>query len=421
MASLETFGHLALALAIGLLIGLERGWQKRGAPQGHRVAGFRTFALMGLIGGIAGLMAQIFGGLVLAGTLLAVSISLAVYFWRAIDPIDNADTQKNLSATTAIAALLTVMLGALVMQGYPRLAVSAAVIATLLLSLREPMHGLLRHIDETELAAALRFLLISVVVLPLLPNQGFGPYAVINPYLIWWMVVLIAGLSFIGYATVKILGARRGLMITAAVGAFVSSTAITINFARFARNRPAQARTLAAGVMLASTVMVLRIGVVVLVLAPPLLAPLTAPLAAMAIAGAAATGGLLWRGQRLDGPAFEPSNPLDLPTALFFGLGLGLVMLLARLLEDYFGQSGIYGVALGTGLVDVDAMTVSASQLFKTGTLAGTAATAIVIAALANSFAKAMLGILMGGGAFARLLGLGYGAMIGAGALALAV
>ncbi|GAB4138011.1 MAG: MgtC/SapB family protein [Sphingomonadales bacterium] len=421
MATVADFGHLALALAIGLLIGLERGWRNRSLGAGERVAGLRTFTLIGLVGGVAGLLTQIYGAMVIAATLLALVALLALYFWRTLIAVEQAGGQPDFSATTAIAAVLTLLLGALTSLGYPRLAISAAVVATLILSLREPLHELLKHIEQFELAAALRFLLISVVILPLLPNQGFGPYQAINPYLIWWMVVLIAGLSFVGYVAVKLWGARQGLMLTAALGALVSSTAITLAFARFARAHAAEQRVLAAGVLLASTIMIARIAVVLLVLAPALLPALAAPLAAMAVAGAAVTGTLVYRSRSSQGPSFSPKNPLELHSALFFGIGLGLIIFFARLLEDYFGDVGIYGVALGTGLIDVDAMTVSASQLFQTGTAASTAATAVVLAALANSFAKAVLGMGIGGGLFARRLAVGFGAMVGAGAVVLAL
>ncbi|MFZ5608441.1 MAG: MgtC/SapB family protein [Pseudomonadota bacterium] len=415
MARLEDFLYLGLALGIGLLIGLERGWHEREAAEGTRVAGFRTIGLIGLIGGVLGLLAARLGGLVLAGGFIGVAAVLGIGYWH------DVRLDKNVSVTTVMAALLAISLGALATLGYPRLAASAAVIAALVLHLKPALHGLVRRIDEEEIRAVLRFLLISVVILPLLPNQGYGPYQALNPTIIWWMVVLISGISFAGYVAVKAWGARRGLILTAAVGALVSSTAITLAYAREARRRPQAAPLFAAGIVLASTIMVGRMAVVATLIAPALGPMLLLFLSPMALAGLGATLLLAPGGHDDVTPDYKLANPFELRIALFFGLGLGLILLGARFLEARFGDTGLYAIALVTGLFDVDAMTVSASQMTRTGLALNVAAVAITLAGISNSVAKPIMGIAIGGRALLIRLGLAFAAMVVAGLLTLAV
>ncbi|GAB4571806.1 MAG: MgtC/SapB family protein [Rhodothalassiaceae bacterium] len=415
MALSTDYLHLGLALAIGLLIGLERGWTERTAPEGSRVAGLRTIGLIGLIGGTLGLLAARHGAIVLAGGLLAVAIPLSVGYWL------DARRDSDISATTVIAALAAFGLGALATSGYPRLSVSAAVIAALLLNLKPVLHSALLRIEPIEMKAVLRFLLISVVLLPLLPNKGYGPHEALNPYLIWWMVVLVSGISFAGYIAVRLWGERRGLLLTAAVGALVSSTAIAFAFGREARKHRDAARLLSSGIILASSIMVLRIFALSMVIAPTLLpdlVPLLTPIAVTGFLGSLLLAPVREK-DRTTRPDYRLENPFEMKVALFFGIGLGLVMLAARVIESRFGAGGLFGVAVATGLFDVDAMTVSAGQMAHDGLAQKTAAAAIAIAALANSLSKAVIGITVGGSAIARHLAAAFGAMIAAGVVAL--
>lgn len=413
MATLEDFFHLALALGIGLLIGLERGWQERDAPEGSRVAGFRTIALIALMGGVLGLMANQFGAAVLTGGFLAITVLLGIGYYR--------DLQKsnNVSATTFIAALLAAGLGALATMGYPRLGVSAAVVTTLILVLKPSMHGLLRHIDTEELKAALRFLLISVVILPLLPNQGYGPYEALNPYVLWWMVVLVSGISFAGYVAVRLYGEKRGLLLTAAIGALASSTAITLAFARRAKVQKRGYDMLAAGIIVASTIMFARIAIVASVIAPVLLLDVLFLTVPMGLAGIVSCVMLTPKKQDGEAPEFKLDNPFDLRIALLFGLLLGAILVGARFLQDQFGSSGVYAIAAITGLFDVDAMTVSAGQMTYGGLDPRTAAIAAVVAGLSNTVAKAILAIAIGGTSMLRPIGLSFGSMTLAGVAAI--
>ncbi len=285
MTEVETFARLGLALALGLLIGLERGWQGREAAEHSRVAGIRTFGLIGFGGGLAALLFPPAWSINFGLAFAAVAIVIASGHYVA------AQRTGDLSATSAIAALATFILGASAVAGSAEVAASAAVIIALLLSIKPILHGWLQRIEFEELLAALQLLLISVVALPLLPNRGFGPWQALNPFEIWWMVVLIAAFSFCGYLAMRIVGPARGTMITAILGGLTSSTAVTVSLARLARRNPGRDDLLAAGAAVASGTMFLRTMALLAVLNLPLLLTLAAPLGA---AAAVTYGGGFW-------------------------------------------------------------------------------------------------------------------------------
>jgi hypothetical protein len=226
-------GRLAVALAIGPLIGLERGWERRELPEGQRAAGFRTFGMIGLLGGVTVQVGGSSQGLVLAVVAAAVSIFAALGYWR--EPWRGQDV----SITSLIAVLLTFCLGALAGMGEMTAASSTAVVVTFLLGFKPELHRIIRRIERPELLATLRLLLISVVLLPVLPDVGVGPWQAFNPYRTWWMVVLVAGASYVGYFAIKVLGEKRGVLMTALCDGLVSSTAVTVSLARHAKDRTA--------------------------------------------------------------------------------------------------------------------------------------------------------------------------------------
>lgn len=371
---------LALSLAIGLLMGLERGWSADTA----RVAGLRTFALIGLMGGVCGALSLELGAL----TLTAAFLTLAIVLGAA-----SLKRGGGRGMTTEVAALLAFALGALAARGAHREAAAAAVVSTALLGFKPVLHSWVERIGRSELEASLKFLLISVAVLPNLPDRGFGPWGALNPYHIWWMVVLIAGISFAGYLAVKALGTKGGLLATGVLGGLVSSTAMTLAMARADKRAP-QSWLLHAGVIVvASTVMFPRILVEVAAVNPALLRLVAPAFAAMAAVGFLGAGLMMWRAKpdgRGEAPSFK--NPLELGTALFFGALLAVVTLASVALKQKFGASGVYATALTAGLMDVDAITLSLSRLAKDGAIeAGTAANGILAAAAANQASKAVL------------------------------
>ncbi|MFY9514117.1 MAG: MgtC/SapB family protein, partial [Rubrivivax sp.] len=224
-ASIETWTTaegLVAALAVGLLIGVERGWRDRDLAEGGRVAGLRTFALVGLLGGVLGSLAADLGAWILPGGFVGLSLLLAVSYREA------ARKTGNLSVTTAVATLLAFMLGVLAARGAPALALAAAVVTTVLLNLKPTLHAWLQRVESRELSAALQLLVLSVVILPNLPDAGYGPYQALNPYRLWWAVVLIAGLSLAGHFAMRLTGAQRGIFLTGLLGGLASSTAATL-------------------------------------------------------------------------------------------------------------------------------------------------------------------------------------------------
>ena len=381
------YWHLAVALALGLLVGTERGWQFRELEEGRRVAGIRTYGLLGLAGGLAAVLGRALSpaafGVALGGV---AALIVAAY-------LITAREGRDVSITGATAQGLTFLFGALAGLGHVEVASAFAVITTLLLGLKPVLHGWLRRITAIELQAALKLLLISVVLLPVLPDRGYGPWQVLNPYRIWWMVVVIAALSFAGYVAMRLVGAARGTILTALLGGLASSTAITLNFSRLARIHPYADALLASGILAACATMFPRILIVAGIFCPPLALRLAPAVGVMAL-GTYAAAVWLWlraRRQQRD-PGAEPimRNPLELGPTLFFGLLLGVIMLLAKALEVWLGDAGVYLLAAVSGLTDVDAITLSLAQMSNRGDLLlHAAALGILIAAAVNTLVKA--------------------------------
>lgn len=381
---------LGLALAQGLLIGLERGWQAREAAEGARIAGIRTFGLIGLLGGLGGLLGRTLGPTVPALGLLGLAIILAVAHRMAYRKSGDA------GITGLVAALVTYALGLLAVSGAYYLSASAAVVATLLLGLKPTLHHWIHELEGRTFYAALRLLLISVVILPILPNRGFGPWHALNPYVLWWMVVLIAGLSFAGYLAMQLVGPRRGALYTGLFGGLVSSTAVTLNLARLSRATPEQAGLYATGILVACATMFPRMLIVASAVNPHLGQRLALPLGVMA--GVAYLGGaLLWH--RMPSTAAHPpplQNPLELRQALRFAALLALILLLAEAIKRALGDAGLYLLAAVSGISDVDAINLSVARMTRGDLVLPVATAAIVIAAIANTLTKGLLAVAIG-------------------------
>lgn len=393
---MELLLPLAVSLSIGLLIGLERGWQERAAPEGSRIAGLRTFGLIGFLGGLWAVLAEQLGALVL-GLAFAVLAALMILAHR-----EDVRRNRDLGITTVVAALVTFALGALAVLGQAALAAAGAVLTMTLLSLKPLLHGWLRRMEYRDLTAVIKLLLISVVVLPALPDAGYGPWQALNPYRLWWMVILIAALSFAGYVAIKWMGPRHGVLLTGLLGGMVASTLVTLNFARLARDGHL-AGPLAAGIVLAAAVMFPRMLAEVAVVNPALLPALALPLGLMT--GTAAAGAW-WLNRRQAGAQAEPAlpvgNPMELLPALKFAALLALVMLLARAMHEWLGHGGLYAAAAVAGLTDVDAITLSLAHMAQGSLDPHAAARGIVLAALVNTAFKGGLAAAIAGGALAR-------------------
>ena len=394
MGADRPFLELAIALAIGLIIGVERGWKERNRVEGSRVAGLRTFGLIGLSGGVFAFLADILttrpgasAAVLVAGASL-IGIALFIAHWRSMQ-LDN-----DVSATTNVAALITYALGALSVLGEPALAGATAVIVAFLLGLKPRLHAILAGVEEHELMAALRLLLISVVALPLLPNKGYGPYEALNPYELWWFVVLIAGLSFVGYVAIKSFGAGRGLILTSIAGGLFSSTVVTISFSRLAAEKrdtldAGARRLILAGILIASSIMPLRLLIIVALVSPTVGANLAAPLIGLGLVGFAIAWFLARGTGKVEAPALTLENPVDIGSAVRFAALLAIVMLLVPAIRAWLGDAGLYLLALVSGFIDVDAISLSTARLVGSDIAAQTAVAVILTAVAANTIAKA--------------------------------
>ncbi|MBO3277228.1 MgtC/SapB family protein [Pseudomonas schmalbachii] len=396
---LETLLDLSTALSIGLLVGTERGWRAREEAESRQIAGIRTYALTGLLGGFAALLASHLGPAVWVGMLVAVALlAIAGY----LGDIQRSGDQ---GMTSEIAMFATFILGSLAMTEGRLLAAGGGIVVALLLSLKEPLQAALKLLDAKELSAILKLLFISVVLLPVLPNQGYGPWEVFNPYATWWMVVLIAGLGFVAYLAIRIVGTSKGLLLTAVVGSIVSSTAMTITLSHL-HERKSLRPLLACGLLATSAMMFPRVLLEVSAVNPALLGKLLAPLlvATLVYAGGAF---LFWRraGQDDNNPTAEPplKNPFELMPALRFAALLALILFLVEAARHYLGDVGVYLVALISGLADVDAITLSLSSSARIDLDPTVATHGIALAALSNSLVKGVLIAIIGGSHLARL------------------
>jgi len=382
--------NLFIALSIGLLIGIERGWSGRLEDEGDRVAGIRTFSLVGLLGGVWTEVSRFINEWILAVAFLALAaLVISSYVIKA-----TVEEESDLGITTEVALLLTFTLSSWAAFGYHVYALGATVIVITLLSLKPTLHRWLDKIEVKEIYAGIKLLIITVILLPLLPNKGYGPWEAINPHWIWWMVVLISGLSFIGYILIKYLGEDKGTMLTAITGGLASSTAVTLSLAQFAKQQKKIASGIfIAGVLVASSIMFVRVGIEVAIVNTALLHPLWIPLTTMLML-TLGSGFWLWQKHLQledDQPPIELKNPLQFFTALQFGLLLGVILLLTTAMEKWYGDQGIYLLALFSGLMDVDAITLSLSRMAEDGTDAGVATLGILIAVITNTLVKAGL------------------------------
>jgi uncharacterized membrane protein (DUF4010 family) len=392
-AGYETLQAFAISIGIGLLIGLER--ERQSDPK----AGLRTFALVGLLGCLCALLAQTTdnGWILAAGLLASAAMMIAAHV---ADPLESGDP----GTTSVVALMVCYALGAMVWFGDASTAVMLAIATTVLLYFKAELHGISRSLTHVDLMSILQFGVLALVILPILPDRDFGPYDALNPHNIWWMVVLISGVSLAGYAALRLTGAQHGAALIGLFGGLVSSTATTMIFARHARAHADLARTAMVVILLANIVVMVRLGVVSFVVAPDIVGPLFGVLGGGIALGVGAT---LWGWRQLEGsdalPMPQVTNPTEIRTALGFGALYALILVLSAWLQDVAGNRGLYLLALASGLTDVDAITLSSLRMFGMAKLdAAQTVTAITLATLANLAFKTGLVVVIGGPALAR-------------------
>lgn len=389
------FVGLVLAVALGFLVGLER----ERTPD--KFIGLRSFALIGALGGLTGLLADLWGGWIVAVGLAAVTAIVVVHrVWQA-----PRNAERSPGTTTMFAAAAVYLLGTACVAGYQPHAVVLGGVMIILLHGKQPLHDVVERIGNEEFNAIVRFVLITLVVLPILPNEAYGPYQVVNPFHTWLLVVLIVALNLIGYVAFRLLSARRGAVVGGVIGGLISSTATTISFAGMARDSRSIAASAALIILIASTIVYARVGVELAVVAPALLPAAAGPLAAFAAVLLLVSAAYYPRVKRQPVTLPEQTNPARLHVALSFGALYVLILLALATARDLIGDDAIYAIAFVSGLTDVDAITLSVGRLFSQGDLdPGVAWRAIFLASLSNLLFKVAAACIIGGAALRRML-----------------
>lgn len=400
------FGPLGLALGMGLLVGLQREWSH------HEVAGIRTFALITLLGCTAVLIGEAAGSVWVFPTglgALALLVVMAGVTRHRAGPVDPG-------LTTEIAILVMYLVGGAVGAGFHIQAMVLGAVVAVLLQAKNPLHGLVHSLGPGDIRAIYQFVLVALVILPVLPDQGFGPFGVLNPFRIWLMVVLIVGISIVSYVSFRLLGRKGGTLAAGILGGMISSTATTVSYARQSRERPGIIPSAGMVVVLASVVMFVRVLAEVALVAGEHLADVLLPLsivpAVLLVTLVARRPGSTAEEGVLD----APDPPSELRTAILFGLLYSLVLVGVAFARSHLGAGGLYAVAALSGLTDVDAITLSTAQLMRSGEVdPATGWRLILVGSLANLLFKGVaVGVLAPAG-LGRRVGWSFGAALLAG------
>ena len=411
----ELVTGLLVALGIGILIGLEREFSRK---EEKLFAGIRTYPLITLWGFLSALLSAVYSpalfAVSLGGLLAFVSIS---YFLTARD--------GEIGTTSEISVVLAFLLGGLAYTGRITLAIGIAVVITALLSLKLQFHSVVGRFSREDIYALLKFIVISVLILPFLPAYPIGPYPFLVPRDLWLVVVLVAAVGFAGYLLAKFIGTRQSIVVMALLGSLVSSTAVTMEYSRKSTTMPESGRDYAAGIILASSIMFLRVLVIVFFINRNIFLQLLAPLLLCAAAGGI-VGIIIMRRQQSSPPVATGAeiivgNPLDLTGALKFGVVYLAILFFVHFIRQYAGNSGDYIAGIVSGLTDVDAISISMSKL-AAGTLDTTIAlTTIILATLSNSIVKYIIALIWGHRVVRTYVSIGFGAIIAAGIAGLLV
>lgn len=381
----DTFYYLGISLGLGLLVGLQR---ERSDSQ---LAGFRTFPLITLLGTMASMLAQSFGGWILAFGLLALAGIIVVG-----NLLKQKSGEFDPGLTTETAMLLMYCIGAYVPVGHAAVAVALGGGVAVLLHLKPQMHSLAAKIGDVDFTAIMQFVAITLVILPVLPNRTYGPYQVLNPHKIWLLVVLIVGISLAGYLVYKLFGERVGAVIGGILGGLISSTATTVSYSRRAKQSPTTVGLAAPVIAIASTVVFARVLFIIGITAPGILRGVALPLIVMLVALTVCVVAMLLSNRHRHTGMPAHGNPSELKSAIFFALLFAVVLVSVAAAKDKFGNQGLYVVGVLSGLTDMDAITLSTVQLVRDEKISvETAWRLLLVSALSNLvFKTATIAIL---------------------------
>jgi uncharacterized membrane protein (DUF4010 family) len=400
---LTVAGDFAVAILLGALVGIEREKRKAEEQETRHIAGLRTFTLLALLGAATGFLSRSASSpWILAAALLIVGACVVVGYLTTARA-----SQDGKGLTTEVAAIVVFLLGAMVMLGYQELAIGLGVVTAAVLAYKQPLHGFVEKLGWDDVYAGLRLLIATFIALPLLPNRPIDPWGALNPYSLWLLVILISSLSLVGYVLTRWLGPARGTALTGLTGGLVSSTAVTLSFAREGRDNPQNAAALTCGILLAWAVMFARVIVLVAVVNRALLAHVLVPFAVMAVVVGGCAAFLYFRDGSVDGTPpkgeVDIENPFSLTAAAKFAALFAVVLLAVKIVQENFAASGLYAVATLAGLTDVDAITLSMAEFAKSGG-ARVAVIAIVIGALTNTVVKCGMAYVIAGALLGRPL-----------------
>ncbi|MEM9566773.1 MAG: MgtC/SapB family protein, partial [Cyanobacteria bacterium P01_E01_bin.34] len=386
-----------VALAIGLIVGMERGWQSRDEKTGLRSVGLRSFGFVSLLGALTALLSNQFGPIFIAVAFLGLSTFAVVSY------VLTAQASKDYGITTELTLLLTFNLGALAMLGWTVEVIGISIIISLLLGFKQELHYSLEQLDKQELAATLQLLLLAAVVLPLLPNQDLGPWQSINPRSIGILVLLIAGISYVGYFTMSYLGDRIGIAISGILGGLASSTALTVAFARMARTKTSLAPLLAAGIALATGMMVPRLWVELFAVNRLLLPQIVRPTVALALVTLVAAIVISCSmSKQFISTTLALDNPLQLQAVLGYAIILTLMFVLVGGTSHWLGNAGVYAIATVSGITDVDAVSLSIARATTHDLSLSTGSLGILLAVWSNTLVKVAIASVVGGKTLGR-------------------
>jgi uncharacterized membrane protein (DUF4010 family) len=382
-----------VAVLLGFLIGLER--ERKREEQGSIFAGIRTFPLIALFGAVIGVLTAAISPWVLVGSFLPLAVLVALAYWR-------ETVGEKVGGTTEVAVLVAFGLGVVAGQGDFLPALAGSVLTTGILSLRAELRRLAGAVTREDLFAIVQFAVVSLVVLPLVPNETFGPWGVWNPRTIWLLVVLISGLSFVGYISSKLLGPTRGIGLSGLLGGLASSTAVALSFSERSKRTPGLGVVYAVGALAASAVMVPRLIVLLGIVQPRLVLPAIIPL--LVLFAITTAGGLLALRQRARHQiaGAKISNPFELKTALQFAALFTVILLVAKAAEVYLGTRGVYLASGLAGITQLDAISLTLAHQVREGLDLTVATRGLALAAASNSLFKGVLAVWLGGPLFGR-------------------
>lgn len=388
------FHQLGVALALGTLIGLERERKNQLSGRTDSYGGIRTYALIALLGALSYIISAYSGAFFVVVSAGLIALLIVGYV------LSNRHGHS-LGMTSEVASILVYVIGVLSAMKMYLLATSVALIVLLILFFKEPLHKLARKLKDKELISTLEFMIIAFVVLPLLPNQAFGPYDFFNPYLVWLMVVFISGISFVSYVAIKWFGARRGILATGFLAGFISTTALAFSFAGESRKNGRIVNPYVLAMVVAGSAMFFRILIEVAVINSDLVGMLVPSIVTMGLVGLAAGIFLFWRTRNeeesIQQGAIKLKSPFSLWPALKFGVFFAIILFISKFAAATMGDKGLYLTSFFSGLLDVDAITISMSNLAGTEITRESAVIAITIAAMTNTLAKGMIFLVFGG------------------------